>query len=483
MSKLVINPLVSGFPSVATLNANFEAIEAALENTVSRDGTTPNHLTADLDMNGHRILNAVAQEGEGFVWRDSWTTATSYEANNLIKYNGDVYICVTAHTSGTWATDLAAGKWTLLVEKPTAIGGGDLLAANNLDDVDDFNVARANILAAKSGSNNDITSLSALASIPTVIQEVVRTNNYFHNPEMSVQQRPAVTPSNTRQIGQVDRWAYQASNASFTATASSLSGVTVNNRQVLNATVQFTAANAHIFDQRLPAKDCWKFGDKAIIASAYVFQNSGSSQSWYWEINGANSVNNFSAKTTHATGSASPVTIPTGVWTMVTFTTTLTNSQVANGLEFRIKSANSAGALASHNVRLKDCQLEFGSTSTTFSSRSYEEELDTCIKYWETSYASGQTVGTASNTGRLCYVDPLNGGNVNIQFKAEKIKPPAVTCYSSQTGAINSYWDASSLVDRTPSILEVSESRCRMTFVAAGVDHNLTWHYVADAEL
>jgi len=162
MSKLVINPLVSGFPSVATLNANFEAIEAALENTVSRDGTTPNHLTADLDMNGHRILNELAQEGQGFIWKDSWTTSTEYVLNNLIKYNGDVYICTEAHTSGTWATDLAAGKWTLLVEKPTAIGGGDLLAANNLDDVDDFTVARANLLAAKSGVNSDITSLTAL---------------------------------------------------------------------------------------------------------------------------------------------------------------------------------------------------------------------------------------------------------------------------------------------------------------------------------
>lgn len=162
MSKLVINSLVSGFPSVATLNANFEAIEAALENTVSRDGTTPNHLTADLDMNGHRILNELAQEGQGFIWKDSWTTSTEYVLNNLIKYNGDVYICTEAHTSGTWATDLAAGKWTLLVEKPTAVGGGDLLAANNLDDVDDFAVARANLLAAKSGANSDITSLSAL---------------------------------------------------------------------------------------------------------------------------------------------------------------------------------------------------------------------------------------------------------------------------------------------------------------------------------
>ena len=170
MSKLVINPLVSGFPSVATLNANFEAIEAALENTVSRDGTTPNHLTADLDMNGHRILNELAQEGQGFIWKDSWTTSTEYVLNNLIKYNGDVYICTEAHTSGTWATDLAAGKWTLLVEKPTAVGGGDLLAANNLDDVDDFTVARANLLAAKSGVNSDITELQGLTTTLSAAQ-------------------------------------------------------------------------------------------------------------------------------------------------------------------------------------------------------------------------------------------------------------------------------------------------------------------------
>lgn len=40
-----------------TINANNGKIEAALENTLSRDGTAPNYMTADLDMNGHRLLN------------------------------------------------------------------------------------------------------------------------------------------------------------------------------------------------------------------------------------------------------------------------------------------------------------------------------------------------------------------------------------------------------------------------------------------
>lgn len=42
---------------VSTLNSNNALIEAALENTVSRDGTSPNVMNASFDMNSNRILN------------------------------------------------------------------------------------------------------------------------------------------------------------------------------------------------------------------------------------------------------------------------------------------------------------------------------------------------------------------------------------------------------------------------------------------
>lgn len=42
---------------VTTLASNNAAIVAAVENTLSRDGTTPNHMNADFDMNGNRIIN------------------------------------------------------------------------------------------------------------------------------------------------------------------------------------------------------------------------------------------------------------------------------------------------------------------------------------------------------------------------------------------------------------------------------------------
>ena len=58
MSKLTLTQVASAYESTQAINANYALIEAAIENTVSRDGTTPNSMNANLDMNGYGILNA-----------------------------------------------------------------------------------------------------------------------------------------------------------------------------------------------------------------------------------------------------------------------------------------------------------------------------------------------------------------------------------------------------------------------------------------
>lgn len=62
MAKLTTNPITGGYASVAKLNANFDLIEVAVENTLSRDGTGPNAMEADLDMNSHSIINLPAPQ-------------------------------------------------------------------------------------------------------------------------------------------------------------------------------------------------------------------------------------------------------------------------------------------------------------------------------------------------------------------------------------------------------------------------------------
>lgn len=46
----------------------------------------------------------------------AWVTATAYVVGDkrLVAASGNVYRCIVAHTSGTFATDLAAAKWVLM---------------------------------------------------------------------------------------------------------------------------------------------------------------------------------------------------------------------------------------------------------------------------------------------------------------------------------------------------------------------------------
>lgn len=64
MAKLTLNDITSGFASTTLLNANNTLIEQALENTLSRDGSTPNTMGAQLDMNSNRIINLAEPQSD-----------------------------------------------------------------------------------------------------------------------------------------------------------------------------------------------------------------------------------------------------------------------------------------------------------------------------------------------------------------------------------------------------------------------------------
>ena len=56
--KPTVTTLQSGFNSTETLNANFEALRDGFDNTLSLDGSTPNAMEADLDLNGNNLIGA-----------------------------------------------------------------------------------------------------------------------------------------------------------------------------------------------------------------------------------------------------------------------------------------------------------------------------------------------------------------------------------------------------------------------------------------
>lgn len=60
-----------------------------------------------------------------------WATASVYAVDDTVSSGNGLYICLVAHTAGTFATDLGAGFWTLLIEftVPVSIADGAVTTA------------------------------------------------------------------------------------------------------------------------------------------------------------------------------------------------------------------------------------------------------------------------------------------------------------------------------------------------------------------
>jgi hypothetical protein len=95
MAKLTTTPINSRYGSIDALNDNFDAIETAIENTLSRDGTTPNEMEANLDMNGYSILNAgsvsassLTLNGVTFIPTNDGSTVTTGQVTYIFTATG-----------------------------------------------------------------------------------------------------------------------------------------------------------------------------------------------------------------------------------------------------------------------------------------------------------------------------------------------------------------------------------------------------------
>jgi hypothetical protein len=89
-----------------------------------------------------------------FVWKGDWTTATAYVKDDIVRYGGNAFVVESAHTSGVFATDLAADRLSKIAGGTEYKGDWVTATAYKVDDLVSYNgtVYRANQDHTSSGS-------------------------------------------------------------------------------------------------------------------------------------------------------------------------------------------------------------------------------------------------------------------------------------------------------------------------------------------
>lgn len=99
MPKLTVPSIESGYLSGEALNQVLEDIQEAFENTVSRDGTSPNQMEADLDLNGYVLLNSgESDDPNRVITYDELIDAIAEAASGLVAQSIEILAADDAQT-------------------------------------------------------------------------------------------------------------------------------------------------------------------------------------------------------------------------------------------------------------------------------------------------------------------------------------------------------------------------------------------------
>lgn len=151
MAKVILNDLANlnnDNTVIATLNANNANIEAAMENTLSRDGTTPNQMNSNLDMNSYHINNLPEPSSDTDPVRLIDLTNVS-EVTNVL------------HTASSTSVTIGLGAKTFTVPSGLGFFAGQFILVQVSGDTTKYMLARVTSYSGTSLVINSLVSAGA----------------------------------------------------------------------------------------------------------------------------------------------------------------------------------------------------------------------------------------------------------------------------------------------------------------------------------
>lgn len=105
MPKVTLTDVTSGYSSATVINANNDRLETALDNTLSRDGSTPNAMGANIDLNSNRVINLGSPQGANDAAR--WVDVTA-----AVDVTGVVAPSQSGNSGRYLGTDGSVASWS-----------------------------------------------------------------------------------------------------------------------------------------------------------------------------------------------------------------------------------------------------------------------------------------------------------------------------------------------------------------------------------
>ena len=395
MSNFYTKPtdLVSGTTARASdINDRVDSVESGFDSAelvTIRSIKLPVGTTADqliTESSANRASKTIGFDTSGdlvlyspYNWQGDWTTTTEYALHDTVRdaSTKNLYFCMVVHTSGTFATDLAASKWSLAI---------------NVADVETAKTAAETAQTAAELAETNAETAQTAAELAETNAETAQTAAELAETNASTSASTATTQATTATT--------QATNAATSATAASTSAT--------NAATSATAASTSATNAATSASTATtQATNAATSASTATTQATNAATS---ETNAATSETNAATSattaTTQATNAATSATTATTQATNAS--TSATNASTSETNASTAKTAAETAQTAAETAETNAAtSATAASTSATNSATSATASLtaQTAAELAETNAETAETnaatSATNANTAKL----------------------------------------------------------------------------------